>query len=423
MNLYRLLTDLASPLIALYLRRRKAKGREDKQRFHERLGFASTSRPKGKLVWLHAASVGEAMSVLALIGAVRRERPDWNILLTTGTVTSANLMASRLPEGVIHHYVPVDRWIYVSRFLNHWKPNLVLWIESELWPNMLAALKQRHIPAVLLNGRMSEKSYKRWRLLSGGAREVLSTFALGLAQTGAERNRFAALGLRDVRAIGNLKYAAEPLPCDEAELAQMKSVIGSRVVWLMASTHPGEEEIALQTHRALHRHFPGILTVIAPRHPARAEDIVGLIESHGLSYARRSQGEPLTPQTSVYLADTMGEMGLLYRLCKACCLAGSFTWGGHNPIEPAQLGSAIVFGPKMDNFAIMADDILGAGAAIQVQDETELAEVMERLLRHPEDAQKLASTADAWAEAKRGVLAETLKLLAPHFAEAERAAP
>jgi len=419
MNLYRLLTDLAAPAIALYLRRRKAAGREDKERFRERLGHPSTSRPRGKLVWCHAASVGEAMSVLALINALHKQHPQWNILLTTGTVTSANLMTSRLPTGVIHQYVPVDRWPYVTRFLKHWKPDLALWVESELWPNMLAALSQRHIPAILLNGRMSEKSYRRWRLIAGGAREMMEAFALGLAQTGAERNRFAALGLRDVRAIGNLKYAAEPLPCNVKELAELKTTIGPRLVWLMASTHAGEEEIALKAHRAMHRHFPDLLTVIAPRHPARGEEIAALVKAQGLSLARRSLGENLTPETAIYLADTMGEMGLFYRLSKVCCLAGSFTWGGHNPVEPAQLGCAIVFGPQMKNFAIMADDILGAAAAIQVEDETELAEVLERLLRNQEEACALATTAHNWAEAKHGILDETMALLEPYFAQAE----
>ncbi len=415
MNLYRLLTDLAAPAIALYLRKRKRNGREDKERFKERLGFSSVSRPRGNLVWCHAASVGESMSVLSLLASIRRLHPNWSILLTTGTVASAQLMASRLPEGVIHQYVPVDRWPYVTRFLNHWKPDLALWVESELWPNMLAALKERQISAVLLNGRMSEKSYRRWRLVPGGAREMMSAFALGLAQTGSERNRFAALGLRDARAIGNLKYAADPLPCDVEELARIKNEVGPRPVWLAASTHPSEEEIVFRLHRALRKHFADILTIIAPRHPKRAEEIAALAAEQGLNVARRSLGEAIAPDTALYLADTMGEMGLFYRLSKVCFLAGSFAWGGHNPIEPAQLGCAVVFGPKMDNFAVMADDILGAAAAVQVADETELAEVVGRLIRHPEQAQTLAEVAHRWAEAKRGVLDETLKLLAPFF--------
>ncbi len=414
MPFYRFLTNLFAPLIALYLRFRKAKGREDALRFNERLGHASLPRPHGKLVWCHAASVGEVMSVLALIKALRERHPTWSILLTTGTTTSAGLVESRLPKGVFHQFMPVDRWPYVNRFLNHWKPDLALWVESELWPNMLAAMKERRIPAVLLNGRMSEKSYRRWRMI-GSTKMMLSVFALGLAQTGAERSRFAALGLRDTRVIGNLKFAAEPLPHDEKELEQLRAVIGKRPVWLMASTHEGEEEIALRVHAHLHKVFPSLLTVIVPRHPQRGDDIAHLIEKKNIPLACRSKNEPIMPQTAFYLADTMGELGLFYRLCPLCCLAGSFTWGGHNPIEPALLGCVTLLGPRMDNFAIMADDMLAVGAARQVLDETDLADTLSHLLKDSAAIEALATTGRAWAQSKQAILSDTLTALDPFF--------
>jgi 3-deoxy-D-manno-octulosonic-acid transferase len=414
-RLYRFLTGLGAPLIALYLRLRRRKGREDATRFAERMGIASLPRPQGKIVWCHAASVGEAMSVLALVKKLRERFPDWHILLTTGTVTSAKLIASRLPLGVFHQYVPVDRWPYVSRFLDHWRPDLALWVESELWPNMLAALKVRRIKAVLLNGRMSEKSYKRWRLINSATKNLLSTFSLGLAQTGAERNRFAALGLKDVRVIGNLKYTSEPLDHDPQALDELRQQIGTRPVWLVASTHPGEEEIALAVHRYLRKTMPNILTLIAPRHPNRGDAITSLIEKEGLTLARRSKGEACTAATQIYLADTMGEMGLFYRLASLCCLAGSFTWGGHNPVEPAMLGCAMVFGPKMDNFLFMADDILASGAALQVMDESELAEVVLRLFQSTDERETLANAARSWTASKQSILNDTLDVLAPFF--------
>ncbi|MFA6279162.1 MAG: 3-deoxy-D-manno-octulosonic acid transferase [Bdellovibrionales bacterium] len=420
MPFYRFLTNLFAPLITLYLRFRKAKGREDASRFQERLGHASIPRPHGKLIWCHAASVGEAMSVLALIKALRQRHPNWSILLTTGTTTSASLVAARLPDGVFHQFVPVDRWPYVKRFLGHWKPDLALWVESELWPNMLAALKERHVPAILLNGRMSEKSYRRWRMI-GGTKEMLSVFSLGLAQTGAERSRFAALGLQDTRVIGNLKFAAEPLPCDEKELEQLRAAIGGRPVWLMASTHAGEEEIALRVHAHLHKAFPDILTIIVPRHPQRGNEIASLIEKKSLTFAHRAKGEPITPEVALYLADTMGELGLFYRLCPVCCLAGSFTWGGHNPVEPALLGCATLLGPRMDNFAIMADDMLAAGAAQQVLDENELGDALSHLFKNPVSIETLASAGHTWAQDKQTILNETLAVLDPFFTS--RAAP
>lgn len=415
--LYRLLTTLGAPLIALYLRLRRSKGREDHARFQERMGHADLPRPRGKLVWCHAASVGEVLSVITLLTKLRERHPNWTILLTSGTVTSAQLVRARLTEGILHQYVPVDRWPYVSRFLDHWKPNLALWVESELWPNMLSALAERRVPTILLNGRMSEKSYKRWRMIQGGIKPIMESFSLGLAQTGAERARFAALGMKDVRAIGNLKFAADPLPYSETDLKTFLSQLSGRPVWLMASTHPGEDEIALNVHRKLRLHWPDILTIIVPRHPLRSAEISTLLQKETLCAAHRSRGEPITNQTEIYLADTMGELGLFYRACPVCCLAGSFTWGGHNPVEPAQLGCATVFGPKMDNFVLMADDMLGAGAALQVMDEKELADTIERLLNNPAEVTALAESAKKWTESKHAVLGETLKLLEPYFTE------
>ncbi|HAX91103.1 MAG TPA: 3-deoxy-D-manno-octulosonic acid transferase [Rhodospirillaceae bacterium] len=410
MALYRFLTNLFAPFIALYLRLRKAKGREDGARFKERLGFASLRRPKGKLVWCHAASVGEALSVLTLLEKLRERHPAWSVLLTTGTVTSSKLVATRLPDGVFHQYVPVDRWPYVSRFLHHWKPDLVLWVESELWPNMLAAIKERCIKAILLNGRMSEKSYRRWQMI-GGVKQLLGTFTLGLAQTGVERGRFAALGLPDVRVIGNLKFASDPLPCDEEALDAMRRTLGPRPVWLMSSTHTGEDEIALSIHKHLHISFPNLLTIIVPRHPTRGDEIATMLHKNGAVFARRSKGDMPDAHTGIYLADTMGELGLFYRLCPLCCLAGSFVWGGHNPVEPAQLGCATLFGPRMDNFTIMVDDMLGAGAARQVLDESELAKALLHLMKAPDDITALAKAGQEWAATKHAILNETLDVL------------
>jgi 3-deoxy-D-manno-octulosonic-acid transferase len=410
---YRFLTDIGAPFIGLYLLGRRARGREDANRFPERLGRASQQRPEGKLVWCHAASVGEAMSVLSLIGELRERFPSWRILLTTGTVTSARMLASRLPECVIHQYMPVDRWSYVRRFLDHWRPDLALWVESEIWPNMLTALGKWRIPAVLLNGRLSEKSFRRWSLMRPWAEALLGTFALGLAQTKVEQERFAALGLRDARCIGNLKYAASPLPCDESELNRLKVQIGNRKVWLMASTHPGEDETALAVHEQLRARWPDILTIIVPRHAARAESIEHLIVKQGSTCTRRTNQHILTPDTAFYLGDTMGEMGLFYRLAPVTCLGGSFTWGGHNPIEPAQLGSAMVFGPSMTNFDEIAREFVAADAAIQVRRPDDLPAIIERLLASPEMAPHMAAVARALAEQKSGVLDETLRILKP----------
>ncbi len=415
MRFYRFLTDIGASAISFYLQRRLAHGREDAARFAERLGQAAHARPKGKLIWCHAASVGEAMSVLSLIKILREQYPDQNLLLTTGTVTSSRLLATRLPAGVIHQYIPVDRWPYVTQFLDHWKPDLALWVESELWPNILAAMQERTIPAVLLNGRMSEKSFRQWSWVKGWIAKLLSVFQLGLAQTEADRERFAALGLKNTKYIGNLKYAAEPLAYDDAALTELKTTTNGRHIWLMASTHKGEDEIAMQAHQKLRERWPDLLTVIVPRHPTRGEAITEIAMSQQITCALRSEQKSIATDIGVYVADTMGELGLFYRLCPVVCLGGSFVWGGHNPVEPARLGSAMIFGPRMTNFTEIAEELVREDAAVQIQKPELLAEALGGLLENPTAAKALAIVARGIAEKKQRVLQDTLQILKPYI--------
>jgi len=417
MRFYRFLTDVGAPVISAYLRCRLSRGREDASRFNERLGVPSKNRPPGKLIWCHAASVGEAMSVLSLVKVLKEHYPDQHILLTTGTVTSAQMLIGFLPPDVIHQYVPVDRWPYVTRFMDHWRPDRVLWVESEVWPNLLTVIRERRVPSALLNGRMSERSFAQWSWAKGWARDLLSAFSLTLVQTEEDRGRFSALGARDVHCIGNLKFAAEPLPFDEEALERLKAQVRSRKVWLMASTHEGEDEIALNVHMKLRDRWPDLLTIIVPRHPKRGEAIADLIAKTGSSFAQRSKGEAPETSTPIYLADTMGELGLFYRLSPITCIGGSFTWGGHNPIEPAQLGSAMIFGPRMTNFDQIARELIVAKAALQVQTPEVLTATVARLLGAPDSIRALAEIARAFAEKKCHVLDDVLKLLGPWFAE------
>ena len=415
-TLYRILTDAGAPLIGVYLRRRRAAGREDAERFAERLGTPSLPRPAGRLVWFHAASVGESMSLQLLIEKLHEKHPDIHILLTTGTVAAARMMETRLPAYAMHQYVPIDRMPYINRFLNHWKPTLTIWLESELWPNTLAALRQRNIPAVLMNARMSEKSFRNWRRVKGWAQEIMSSFSLCLAQTEADRKRFSALGATPVKCLGNLKYATEPLPFDKGEQESLKQQIQGRDLWLMSSTHSGEEAMAIATHKALATKRPNILTIIAPRHAIRGDEIAGLLDTAGLRFARRSKGEAITSETQIYLADTMGELGLFYSLCPIAVLGGSFVpVGGHNPIEPAQLGTAVVFGAYMFNFSEIAQEFLSAKAAIAIPHENEIAATIDNLLTHPEERKKHAQAANLLADRKRHILDQIIVEMEPLF--------
>lgn len=358
-----------------------ARGKEDPARFPERRGHASLDRPPGGLVWIHAASVGESLSLLSLIQMLRETRPTLTILVTTGTVTSAKLMAERLPEGALHQYFPVDRSSFVRRFLNHWKPDLVLWAESEFWPNMIMEIRRRAIPMVLVNGRVSEKSYRNWQRFQSVIRQLLGAFTLCLGQTTEDTDRLRDLGAPVCDCLGNLKFAAQPLPADEDLLIRLQDIIGNRPVWLAASTHSGEELIASRLHHALADKHPGLLTIIVPRHSHRGDEIRAELESEDMTVAQRSRGEMPGASIEVYLADTMGELGLFYRLAPVVFVGKSLAgYGGQNPLEAARLGCAVVMGPHMDNFAEMARRMVQGGAAKQVGSEGELRLMLDRLL-------------------------------------------
>ncbi|MDD3029032.1 MAG: 3-deoxy-D-manno-octulosonic acid transferase [Alphaproteobacteria bacterium] len=412
--LYRWLTWAATPLVRIGLCLRRWRGLEDVARFRERLGYPSAARPSGKVIWCHAASVGEAVSLLRLIVRMHDAAPAATFVLTTGTVTAAQTVRSRLPPYALHQYVPVDLAASVRRFLDHWRPELAVWIESELWPNTLAALRARNIPCILLNARMSERSFRHWSFVKGFVRQMLSGFCLCLAQTEADRARFAALGATSAKCVGNLKYAAAPLPCDAALLDVLKTQTKGRPVWLMASSHPGEEALALRLHEQVSHEKKNLLTIIAPRHPSRGDDIVALIEKTNLSYARRSKNKPIKAETDVYLADTMGEMGLFYALSPVTVVGGSFAGtGGHNPIEPAQLGSVVLFGPSMENFSEIAAEFLHAGAAMAFEDEVSLAKALGRLFSDDTERAALAKAARLLAERKGSIMDAILAEIAP----------
>lgn len=415
LRLYRSLTTLVGPLVILYLLRRMARGKEDRARFAERRGTAGRERPEGPLVWVHAASIGEAVSMLALIDEIVAMHPALSMLVTTGTVTSARLLATRLPEGrAFHQYVPVDRPAYVRRFLDHWHPDLALWVESELWPNLVTATQMRGVPLLLVNGRMSQRSFARWQRWPGIINPVIGAFDLCLAQDAVQAERLRQLGARRALSVGNLKAAAGPLPVSEAELAQLAAQAAGRPLWLAASTHEGEEAIAAEVHRRLKRRWPDLLTIIVPRHPARAAAIAALLRQRELRVARRSAAEAIDASVDIYLGDTLGELGLFYRLAGIAFIGGSIVpSGGHNPLEAALLDCAVLHGPDMSNCAAIARDLAAAGAALTVRNAEEFAAALARLLADPaERARRAAAGLDVAAD-NRAVLDAVMERIAP----------
>jgi 3-deoxy-D-manno-octulosonic-acid transferase len=368
LSAYRAATSFAEPLAARILRQRLARGKEDEDRLPERLGRPGRVRPKGPLVWIHAASVGESVSVLPLIRKLGELRPDTNVLVTTGTVTSGRVMGERLPANAFHQFVPVDTPSAVRAFLDYWQPGLALWVESELWPNMLHEIKERKIPAALINARMSDSSYRNWRRAKHAARELLGAFDLCLAQDESVAEKLIALGAPRVEVPGNLKLVGEPLPFDVEALAELRSTIGDRPMWLLASSHDGEEQLAAFAHRDL-----------------------------------------------IYIADTMGELGVFYRLCQLTVMGGSFVpHGGQNPLEPARAKAAVISGPHIHNFRDIFRILVESGGVEVLTSNDQLTERLRSLLDNSDEIVQRGLAAEKVANTKEP-LEQTFKLLKPYL--------
>lgn len=409
LSVYAAAAGLAEPFAPALLRNRAGRGKEDVERLHERLGRPLRARPVGPLVWLHGVSVGESVSLLPLVTGLQAARPDITLLVTSGTRTSAELLARRLPPDVIHQYAPVDGPAAVGRFLDHWKPALGVFAESELWPNLISAAKARGVKLALVSARMTQKSADGWSRFPASACELLSAFDLVLPQEAETEARLRALGAR-IDGRVNLKLVGDPLPHDAAELARLKAAAGDRRILLAASTHAGEEAI-------LARAFQGMdcdhtLFIVAPRHPDRGAEVASLFPG---PVARRSGSEPLTPATIVYVADTLGEMGLFFRLADVVFMGGSLlpAIGGHNPLEPARLACAIVTGPHVFNNAAVYAEMFDEVAALEAADEAALVRNLKGLLDNPPIARRVGDAALAYAQRQQGALDDAMAKLAP----------
>jgi 3-deoxy-D-manno-octulosonic-acid transferase len=424
LNAYRSLTALARPLTPFILRRRLQRGKEDAERLDERMGRPSAPRPAGPLVWLHAASVGETLSILPLIAALAEARPSASFLLTTGTVTSAQLAAQRLPPRTQHQYVPLDVPQLVRSFLDHWRPDLAVLTESEIWPNLILESSARGIPLALVNARMTSRSYKRWRRNGGMARPLFSRFALVLAQNDALARRFKTLGAISAVAAGNLKIDTPPLPVDEAELVRLSEALAGRQVLLAAGTHEGEDGIVADAHRRLREQIPGLVTIIAPRHPERGPAIAGMLAAQGIGVARRAIGELPGSGTEIYIADTLGELGMLYRLAGVAFIGGSLVdRGGHNPIEAVRQGAVVLTGPDWQNFADTYEALIKQQAATVVASAEELADAAARLLTDAHARAQVRERAEKALAVLSGALPRTVEALLRHLPAEDQLAP
>lgn len=422
LRLYSAASRLLAPIIPTYLNQRLDRGKEDADRLRERLGDPNHPRPDGPIVWFHAASIGESISVLPVISELARTDPEITILVTTGTVTSAQVMAKRLPAGAIHQFVPIDTPKAVAGFLDHWQPDIGIWVESEFWPNLLRAAAKRAIPLALVNARMSPKSFRKWGAWPKTIRTLLNLFTLQLAQNEDVRQMLEDLGANHVQCPGNLKFVADPLPVDDTELNALRTALGNRPRWLAASTHAGEEEMAAAAHAEIKKVSHKFITLLVPRHPERGTAIADMMRAKGLNVTRRSLNEAIQPDTDVYLADTLGELGLFYRVTDIAFLGGSLVpHGGQNLLEAARLDCAIMHGPHTENFDTIYADFARADATKRVAGQAELAPSLFELLHNEKRRQDLIANARQQANKSSKILEAYLNLLRPMIADAKRA--
>ncbi|MGH6817247.1 MAG: 3-deoxy-D-manno-octulosonic acid transferase, partial [Methylovirgula sp.] len=388
--IYRALSASFAPLspIVLYFQRKWRRQQFDRR--GERYGQPSLERPEGPLAWLHGATIGEGLALLPLIEKLAAR--GFNILLSTGTTNTAVVISPRLPAGSLHQYLPFDVPQFLARFIDHWRPDLALIAESEIWPNLFLEIKRRKVPLILVDARVSKGSFRRWRWIPYFVESVLEGVDLCLAQSEADAERFSKLGVRHVKVVGNLKFDAMVPSADRNAFASLAARIDARPVWLAAATHPGEEEIVMIVHRMLMQLYPELLTIIVPRRARRGDEIAGLAHAQGLTAVQRSREPHDVSLPAIYIADTTGEMGLFYRLANIAFLGRSLLppGGGQNPIEAAKLGVAVLHGPHVGNFAEVYQVLDEARGAATIVDVDTLARVVALLLKDPDKLRKMA---------------------------------
>jgi 3-deoxy-D-manno-octulosonic-acid transferase len=416
LGVYRGLTAAAGPILPLILSARVRAGKEDPRRVGERLAQELPPRAPNPLVWLHGASVGETMMLARLVDVLAAARPDVRCVVTAQTLAAANVLQRRLPPSARHQMAPLDTPSIAYRFLEHWKPSLAVFAEGEIWPNLLVEAHRRKIPLALINARMTRRSLEGWLRFAASSRALFERFAyIGAA------DQLTAAGLETILGgpvdqPGSLKLDAPAPAVDRPEVDKLANQIGDRPIWLAASTHPGEEALALAAHATLRLTEPEALLILVPRHPARADEIAKLAPQ-GAPFARRTKGEPIAAWTQVYLADTLGELGAFFALSAVSVMGGGFVpgIGGHNPIEPARLGSYVLSGPHVENFreAYAAIEAHNAGQILREEGPRMLADSVRAVWNSRRDREALAASAAAWLPAPDAALTATLAQLLP----------
>jgi len=413
MLFYKILSVLAFPIIELWIFWRIYKKKDDRVRFKEKFGFASCKRPKGDVVWIHGVSVGEAKSGLTLADEILKRDDQVTILLTTTTLTSAEIVASHAKKcggRLIHQFCVIDMLYQVRRFFDFWQPKKVIFLESEIWPNLIYEAKRFGSKLYLVNSRMSDKSTKRWSYLKYFFWGIFNKFDKIIAQSQDDKARFEKLTKNKVEFVGNLKAQIRKIEFDAEALESLQKKIGKRPIFLAASTHRGEEEIIIETHHKLKKDFPNILTILVVRHPNRAHEVESLLK--GTNHAKRSRKEEVKDDKELYLVDTIGELGMFYKLADFSFIGGSLKEiGGHNPLEAIMLDSAVISGEHVFNFREIYDELIQADSCIMVKDSAELYETARGFVQEPEKAKDLAKKAKGSVDLSRDVARNVVDLI------------
>jgi len=414
-QLYRIATRLAAKTI---LNKRLAKGKEDAKRIGERMGQSKVNRPEGALLWVHGASVGEVTSLLTLVQRLQAQNKALTILITSGTKTSAKVIESRALPNVIHQYIPMDHPLWVTLFLDYWRPDAVIFAESEIWPNLISEIGTRKIPSALINARMSDKSYKGWKRFGKTIAKLLRSFDVVLTQSTEDKRRYIELGHSNVKECGNIKYNSDKLPVDKEDLLSLEKRFKERPAWVYASTHEGEEIIACEIHNKIKTFLPNILTFIVPRHPERRTEIAQSCDNEQNAILFRSAMHTPPENTEIYVIDTLGELGLFYRLADTAVIGRTLSTdggGGHNPLEAAQLNCATLYGPLYQNQKEIFNDMRTHDAAILCRDKDALYDEVLKLFLEPDYMDSMKAKALAYTESKTAILdnaySEIIKIL------------
>ena len=407
LKIYKIFNILITPIIIFFLVIRVIQGKEDRSRIKERFGISKRRCPKKTVIWIHAASVGETVSVLPFLNLFK-DNAKYFIIFTSGTLTSAKLIRNKLPKNATHQYMPTENYFAIRNFLHHWNPKLSIFLESEFWPCILHETSKAS-KLISLNTKVSDRSFKRWSKIPNIFKEISSLFTLFLPQSSQTYNRLRKLGVKNLHYTGNLKYTVPPLPSVESKLSTLKSSLKNKTPVLFASTHPGEEKVIVDVYEQLKDRHKSLIIIIAPRHPSRSNSIVSMLKKHNYDVSVRSKRNEIKEETEFYIADTIGELGTLFRVSPISVICGSFVnIGGHNPIEAAKLKSAVIMGPYISGFREICGELRKHKAAIFVKNRKECARAIHSLLTHESTHKKYIFNALTFINSKKDILKNTM---------------